>query len=319
MEIGAVEKIRAHSDMIRTGFVVLIVVLCLFAMFSIPSMSASGDSQLSLGEPSRLMIMLIGLAIGCYGTIIGIGGGPLIVPILVLFYGWENEFLVATSLFIVFLNALSGTIGYAAQGRIDYTGGLKFAFAAVPGVIMAGFIHHTFNIRMFDVIFAIFLILLAIYSILSTGKLDIKRKEDDSSLEKQGYRHVEFVDSFNKKFSFYSNDELGIFMNLLLGFFIGFLGIGGGVFQVPILLFLLRYPPHITTATSHFITFLACGFGLLPHLFLGNIQFGEAVWMGLGVVIGAQIGAKLAPRLKSRTIVYLFVLVLFVFAMKLLI
>ena len=60
---------------------------------------------------SRLLVVAIGLAIGCYGTIAGIGGGPIIMPVLFELYGWKSESLVATCLFIVFLNALSGSIG----------------------------------------------------------------------------------------------------------------------------------------------------------------------------------------------------------------
>ena len=105
-------------------------------------------------------------------------------------------------------------------------------------------------------------------------------------------------------------------MNLLLGFFVGFLGIGGGVFQVPILIFLLKYPPHIATATSHFVTMATCLFALIPHIFLGNVMFSEAAWMGLGILVGAQIGAYLSPKINSKLIVHLFVIILLVFALK---
>lgn len=310
--------IADRSDSIKIAVSVSIIALCLFAMFSVPSMSVRGPSQLSPVEPSIATILIIGFAIGCYGTIVGIGGGPLIVPFLLLMYGWDSEFLVATSLFIVFLNAFSGSIGYAMQKRIDYKGGMKFAFAALPGAVISGFIHHVFNIKMFGIIFGIFLILLAIYSLLSINKIGLKQKGIRPA-KISGLRHAKFIDSFGQKFSFYSNDRLGILMNLLLGFFVGFLGIGGGVFQVPILVFLLYYPVHIATATSHFITMLICAAAVIPHIFLGNVFFGEVIWMGLGVVAGAQLGAKLAPRINSRLVMYLFIVILAVFAVKLLV
>jgi uncharacterized membrane protein YfcA len=312
-----VQKMHDNESYIRTAVAIAVIAVCLAAIFRVPSMNVRGPSQLSL--PARefpvFLVIMIGFAIGCYGTIVGIGGGPLIVPVLVLAYGWENELLVATSLFVVFLNALSGSAGYALQRRIDYRGGMRFALAALPGAVISGFVHHIFNIQVFDIIFGIFLILLATYSLLSVRRIDDSRTGCNSA-KMAGLRRVSFVDSFDKKFEFFSNDILGITMNFFLGFFVGFLGIGGGVFQVPILLFLLRYPPHIATATSHFITMLTCLFALLPHLLLGNIVFASAIWMGLGVVIGAQAGARLAPKISSRFIIYLFVLVLFVFAVK---
>ncbi|MFT7636447.1 MAG: putative membrane protein YfcA [Candidatus Omnitrophota bacterium] len=295
----------------------VLLLLCIIAMFEAPSQGAFGPSGLTVHVPSVMMIVLIGVAIGCYGTIVGIGGGPLIVPILYFFYGWENEFLVATSLMIVFLNAFSGSIGYAVQKRIDYRGGVKFSLAALPGAVLSGLVHHHFNIRMFNIIFGVFLLLLAVYCIIGIRKMREAQTTREIKDAPASHRRVSVIDHFGLKFNYASNDKLGVYMNLLLGFFVGFLGIGGGVFQVPILLFLLRYPPHIATATSHFITMLTCAIAVMPHLFFDNVYVGEALWMGLGVVVGAQAGAWLAPKLNSKLIMYLFVIVIFIFAVKL--
>jgi uncharacterized membrane protein YfcA len=310
-----INKIQEKKRYIKFAGAVAIVALSLFAMFGAPSMSAGGSSQFSIVGLSCFTIILVGFALGCYGTIVGIGGGPLILPLLAFSYGWENEQLVATSLFIVFLNALSGSAGYALQKRIDYNGGLKFAMAALPGAIISGFVHHVFDIRVFDMLFGIFLVLLALYSLVSVRKMADTKKFTGKKMV-MGTRRVRFVDSFGKIFDFRANDKLGISMNLFLGFFVGFLGIGGGVFQVPILLFLLCYPPHIATATSHFVTMLTCAFALLPHFFLGNIYFNEAIWMGLGIVVGAQVGSRLAVKIDSRLLIHLFVVILVIFALK---
>jgi uncharacterized membrane protein YfcA len=310
------QSICDKRNLIKASVGLVVIAVCLFAMFSFPLLSGRGAPALPAAGPSVLTVIIIGFAIGCYGTIVGIGGGPLIMPTLALCYGWQSESLVATCLFIVLLNALSGSVGYGIQKRIDYKAGMKFALAALPGAVVLSFLHHVFDIRFFNVIFGIFLILLAVYSLLSAGM--ISREEKTGGRAKTaGHRRVRFTDRFGEEFKYYSDDRLGVVMNVFLGFFIGFLGIGGGVFQVPVLLFLLHYPPHIATATSHFITMLTAAFALIPHLFLGNVYFGEAMWMGLGVVGGAQVGARLAPRIKSKVIVYLFVVVLLVFAVKL--
>lgn len=270
--------------------------------------------------PAWWLLLFTGFAIGCYGTIVGIGGGPIILPLLVFFYGWENELLVATSLFIVFLNASSGCAGYAMQKRIDYKGGLKFTLAAMPGALISSFTHHLINLSFFNIIFGIFLIFLAVYTILSIGRLDKSAAQEKTLLKEakdKGFRRVRFMDAFGIKYDYYSNDKMGVALNLGLGFFCGFLGIGGGVFQVPILIFLLRYPSHIATATSHFVTLLTCAIALMPHVFLGNICYAEALWMGIGVIVGAQVGARIAPKLNTKVTLYLFVVILIVLAVKL--
>ena len=275
-------------------------VLCIAAMFA-PMFAASPATQAPGAEPSVWLLVVVGFVIGCYGTIVGIGGGPLIVPMLIFFYGWDNEFLVATSLFVVFLNALSGSIGYAAQKRIDFSGGIKLSLAALPGAFLSGMIHNTFKVPMFDVIFGIFLLLLAVWLIVGARKMD--ENEQRQSVKRSGHRHVAFKDSFGIPYDFYVNDKLGIYLNLALGFFVGFLGIGGGVFQVPILLFLLMYPAHLATATSHFVTATTCLIALLPHFFLGNVMFASAMPIGFGVILGAQLGARLANRINGRVLV----------------
>jgi uncharacterized membrane protein YfcA len=313
------------ADYVKIGIGLFIAILAILAMFSTPTSKVQLPTQLAISSTVAVqqpawLLLLIGFAIGCYGTIVGIGGGPLILPLLVFFYGWENEILVATTLFIVFLNAASGCSGYAMQKRIDYKGGVQFTAAAIPGALISGYFHHLVNLSFFNVIFGLFLLCLAIYTMFSVSKVEktaAMKKADIKRAETEGHRLVRFTDRFGIKYKFYANDKLGISMNLLLGFFCGFLGIGGGVFQVPILLFLLFYPLHIATATSHFVTFMTCGIALIPHLFFGNIMFGQAIWMGIGVVTGAQVGARIAAKLNSKVTLYLFIIILFVFAIKL--
>ncbi|MBF0531983.1 MAG: sulfite exporter TauE/SafE family protein [Candidatus Omnitrophica bacterium] len=301
----------------------IVAIFALIAMFSSPTaklqLPVPIPPSVAVDQPIWLLA-LIGFAIGCYGTIVGIGGGPLILPILVFFYGWENEFLVATSLFIVLLNAGSGCLGYAMQKRIDYKGGIKFTLAAMPGAFISSYIHHLVNLTFFNLIFGVFLIFLAGYTLVSMGRIDKTTEEKQKNLKEakaQGFRRVRFIDNFKISYDFYANDKMGISMNLMLGFFCGFLGIGGGVFQVPILLFLLNYPTHIATATSHFVTLMTCAIAILPHVFLGNFMYGEAMWMGFGVIVGAQVGARLAAKLNTKVTLYLFIIILIVFAVKL--
>jgi len=62
---------------------------------------------------------------------------------------------------------------------------------------------------------------------------------------------------------------------------------------------------------------MTCAFSLVPHLFLHNVRFADTIWMGVGVVLGAQAGAAIATRLRSKTIMALFALILLVFAARL--
>jgi uncharacterized membrane protein YfcA len=296
---------------IRLGLFTAIATLCLFATFQPQTLL---DSQGGIAALSSAALFAAGLLIGGYGTVVGIGGGPLLVPILHLAYAWPIEEVVANSLFVVFLNAASGSIGYAAQKRIDVKGAVAFSLAAMPGAVLSGLVHHLVRVPFFDLIFGVFLLGLAGYTMMRLDGIDRPRRHRGS---KRGLRRIVIVDAFRQRHDFHSNHSLGISLNLVLGFVSGFLGIGGGVLQVPILVFLLGYPIHIATATSHFVTMLTSAFALAPNVLLGNVHFLATAWLAAGVVVGAQIGAKLALRLRSKAILYLFAAILVVFAIRL--
>lgn len=311
----------ARRSNLRPTLLFGMLALSLYAMLSGPAaferVLSPASAVLTETHLPTAAVVLLGLVIGCYGTIVGIGGGPIIMPILMTLFAWDNKGLVATCLFIVFLNAFSGCAGYALDGRIDYGGGIRLSLAAIPGAAVTSAMHHLFDVRAFYVIFAFFLLLLGTYLLLSSSN-PIAPHQPPAGWTERHWRHVVVTDSKGATFDFYANDGLGIGINLVLGCLVGFLGIGGGVLQVPILLYVLRYPAHVATATSHFVTLVTCAAALLPHVILGNVHYGAAMWMGVGVVAGAQLGVRLARGLKSRTIVNLFTIVLFVFAAKLL-
>ena len=59
---------------------------------------------------------MIGASVGVVGTLIGVGGGFIVVPILLIFYGFSPQHAIGTSMVVVFLNALSGTFSHREKG-----------------------------------------------------------------------------------------------------------------------------------------------------------------------------------------------------------
>ena len=82
-------------------------------------------------------LLLIGFVIGTCGTLIGAGGGFILVPFLLLTdHSLSTEIVTAISIAVVAANAISGSIAYARSGRIDYKAGLLFAACTIPGSIL---------------------------------------------------------------------------------------------------------------------------------------------------------------------------------------
>jgi uncharacterized membrane protein YfcA len=240
-------------------------------------------------------LVAFGVVVGAYGTLIGAGGGFLIVPMLLLVWHLPPAQAAGTSLAVVFLNAVAGSIAYARQKRIDYRAGIWFAVATFPGAIAGAFLSKYFSGRAFDVTFATLLLLVA-------GFLIWKPVRDTGTGERHAY-----------------SLGLGLAISFFVGFLSSALGIGGGIFHVPAMIHMLSFPAPIAAATSTFILMFSSLVGGATHLSLGNVLYGPAALMGIGVIAGAQIGAAIAKRAKSVVVVRLLASALIIVAIRLII
>src|SRR2546426_12156542 len=115
----------------------------------------------------HLWLLPVGVLIGAFGTLIGAGGGFVLTPMLLLVYPDESpEVITSISLAVVFLNAFSGSVAYARMQRIDYTSGVLFAVATIPGAIVGALTTTYMPRRAFDLVFGLCMILAALFLLL---------------------------------------------------------------------------------------------------------------------------------------------------------
>src|SRR6266700_980875 len=106
-----------------------------------------------------ISLLPLGILIGAFGTLIGAGGGFLLVPILLILYPNENtELITSISLAVVFFNALSGSWAYSRMKRVDYKSGIIFAIATIPGAILGAISTAYLPRHAFDISFGIVMI-----------------------------------------------------------------------------------------------------------------------------------------------------------------
>src|SRR5262245_52869321 len=116
-----------------------------------------------------LWLFPLGILIGAFGTLIGAGGGFILVPILLLLYPKEPaELVTAISLAVVFFNALSGSFAYARMKRVDYKSGIFFSIATIPGAVIGALATAYIPRRIFDLMFGVLMIIAAIMLWLSS-------------------------------------------------------------------------------------------------------------------------------------------------------
>jgi uncharacterized membrane protein YfcA len=237
----------------------------------------------------HLFLFAVGIAVGMFGTIVGVGGGFIIVPLLMIVYKATPPNAVGTSLCIVALNAISGSISYARQKRIDYRTGMLFALATIPGAVAGASIIDHIPIAVFDVGFGIFLMVMAAYMTL---RRSVPRETGGSpSLEFDPSRRIQY------------NLPMGMFVSFIVGFLSSLAGIGGGVVHVPAMIYLFNFPTFIAVSTSHFILAISTTVGAASHVSLGHVLWDKIPPLGIGVIIGAQIGARLSHKIHTQIIV----------------
>lgn len=249
-----------------------------------------------------LLLFLLGIGVGTFGTLVGIGGGLILIPLFVLFMT-PSTFATApqaigTSLFVVFLNALSGSFAYIRQKKVFFDAAGRFALATIPGAFLGSYLADFFTGPGFSMTFGCFLVAMSgiMYWKSSTKKAT--------------------ATAFNKD-AFVYNKTLGVLISAGVGFLSSILGIGGGVIHVPLMIYALGFPAHVATATSHAVLAVSSFVGVISHYLLDHIVWLPAVTIGIGAVIGAQIGAKISKKTKPKLIVVLLSAALFALGMRL--
>ncbi len=246
----------------------------------------------------------LGFAIGAYGTLVGAGGGSLLVPALLLLMPQEAPATITSmSLAVVFFNAYSGTIAYVRMRRVDFRAGTLFTLAGVPGAVVGVLLVHELPRTFFEPAFGVLLLALGAFLVFSPlGVAPVTAAE-------LGHGRREAA------------DRIGAIGSAYIAVLSSLLGIGGGIVHVPFLIRVLRLPPHVATATSHFVlTFMALT-ATITHLALGQFEHGLAptMYLAVGVMMGAPIGAALSARLHGSVIVRLLALALCLVGVRLLV
>ncbi len=255
-------------------------------------------------------IVILGVIIGGVGTLIGAGGGFLVVPLLIIFYGFSPQHAIGTSMAVVFLNALSGTFSYMSQKRIDYELGIKFSVFAAPGVVIGALAAQQFSLVMFSILFSLLLLIMSYILIFTREFYLICGNAATAPKERVVYDAVGEVHTYSPDLS------IGCSGSFLVGIVSGLFGIGGGLIHVPLMSF-LGIPIHIAAATSHFMIVISSFFGLIIFAGLKTIDLDYAVFIGIGTILGAYFGASIAVMTESEKIKKIIAFMLLLVAVKL--
>ncbi|MGC4037091.1 MAG: sulfite exporter TauE/SafE family protein [Chitinophagaceae bacterium] len=255
-----------------------------------------------------IILIAIGFLIGALGTMIGAGGGFLLVPLLIFTHpAMPAGVTTAISIAVVALNAISGSIAYSRAGRIDYKAGLLFGLFTIPGSVLGVFLVKYIPKHAFNIVFGIILIAVAVYLFIKNKKSD---EENPARITENGKGTTHrLTDRNGEQFIYSFNKAYGIIISVIVGFLSPLLGIGGGIIHVPAMVQWLRFPVYIATATSHFILAIMSTVSVIVHIVQGSYQDSAVqqllLYLCIGVIPGAQVGAYISHKIDATLIIKL--------------
>jgi uncharacterized protein len=267
------------------------------------------------------LLMLGGGAVaGGFGSLLGLGGGVLIVPLLTLGFGLPLREAVGVSLICVIMTSSAAAGVYLERHVANLRLGMTLELFTAIGALVGGSIAFLLSERLLSVLFAILLLYVAVTmarggraepdldpEVAGPATLDSDPPTSPTALERlsgDGYR--------------IRNLGRGVVGATGAGVASALLGIGGGIIKVPLMHLAMGVPLRVATATSNMMIGITAAASAVIYIIHGGIDPYVAGPTGIGVFLGATAGSRLSHRIDLRYLRLLFVVVLTYTAVQLL-
>jgi hypothetical protein len=248
-----------------------------------------------------VVMVVIGMFAGIIGAMVGIGGGIIVSPALT-FMGLMPAQIASTSLIPVSFTSLSSVVAYYRQHKIKYGLGVRMALFAVPGAAVGAILSSILPLGQFKLYFAVILFLTGVY-LWTRNKIGRKGMDSKAHVMK------------NKR-----TRELVLSIGCLgAGLISSLFGIGGGIVFVPLMLVILELTMSTAAATSQLSLLITSIVGNFVHISLGHPEYLPAIFLSIGSIMGAQIGANLSKYVGEKILIRLFSISVMAVSAKLLI
>jgi len=287
-----------------------------------------------------LTMLVGGFAAGVFGSMLGLGGGILIVPLLTLGFGLDLRSAVGVSLVCVIMTSSAAAGVYLERHTANLRLGMSLELFTAIGALVGGSIAFFIDQRALSVAFAALLAYVAISMARGGGRDTDEDEEGESDAEHAAHEAVgsarlrasaetagsatvgtraAFLASVAGPDYQVRNLGTGIVGATGAGVASALLGIGGGIVKVPLMHLAMGVPLRVATATSNLMIGITAAASGVIYLLRGEIDPYVAGPTAIGVFLGATVGSRLAHRVGLRYLRWLFVVVMLYTASQMLI
>ncbi len=270
-------------------------------------LSRARDQNYNVGMYS-LTLLLISVIAGFLGSLLGLGGGIIVVPALTLLFHVDIRYAVAASL----ISIIATSSGAAASFLKDHLTNIRIAIVLEVGTVagaMTGFlVSSSIKSSSLYLLFGSFLLL---SSVLMFRKREDPQTEINHPWSVKLGLAGRYKDEKDEIISYsVANVPLGLLSMYFAGILSALLGIGSGIFKVIAMDGAMKLPLKVSSATSNFMIGVTAAASAGAYFLKGDIRPEIASPVALGIIIGSYVGAKVMMKLKTTHIRKLFVAVL---------
>lgn len=254
---------------------------------------------------------LISVVAGILGSLVGLGGGIIIVPVLTLLFHVDIRLAIGASIISVIATSSGAAAAYVRDKMTNLRAGMFLEVATTTGAVTGAYLTTILPARFLFVLFGVVLA----YSALATFQrrkaaqpLLVSNDRIANALE----LHGEYYDEAEKKNIVYkvTGTKLGLFMMYVAGLVSALLGIGSGALKVPAMDLAMHLPMKVSTATSNFMIGVTAAASAGVYFARGQIDPIIAAPVAIGILVGATLGSKVLGKITSKTVRLIFVVVL---------
>jgi uncharacterized membrane protein YfcA len=261
------------------------------------------------------LVIFLGAALaGLIGSLTGLGGGVVLIPLLTLIFKVDIHYAIGTSLISVIATSSGAAAAYVKEGITNIRLGMFLELATTVGAITGAILAKHVSTSVIAIVFGIILLLSALTSFISQ-----ETKADD----KPAGRFSTWL-NLNSSYPTENGPRAYIVKNVAGGFVMmniagivsGLLGIGSGALKVIAMDRVMRIPFKVSTTTSNFMIGVTAAASAGIYLKEGYIDPGLSMPVVLGVLLGAFIGSKILFRARTRVLKILFAIIIFFLAVE---
>jgi uncharacterized membrane protein YfcA len=289
-----------------------------------------------------LYLFFIGLFAGLVGSVIGIGGGIIIVPFLSLLLKIPIHLAIGTSIVAVLATSLASSIRFFKKDIINIPLGLVMEIPTTAGSIIGSVSVAYLKSDALFIVFGCFAFVSGVLAFIKDRFARNKFSSDNTSENTSGNTQnnsssdtldnaqvnvsatgpsvkssifdSEYYDESSKRRIYYKPKRVaaGSGISVFAGLLSGLLGVGGGIIKVPAMNIIMDVPIKVATATSSYMIGITAVVSSVIYFYNGYINMDITIPAVIGVLIGATAGSFAAGKLKSRYIVFI-MLIIFTF------